>query len=46
MYRRRADAEVPLQISFGGRPSEHVRVSIDEGQVLSLFGRKVWLGGP
>ncbi len=39
--RRRADAEVPLQVSFGGRPSEHVRVSVDESQILSLLGRKV-----
>jgi hypothetical protein len=46
MNRRRADAEVPLQVSFGGRPPEHVRVSIDEGQVLPLLGRKAWRGGP
>ena len=46
MNGRRADAEVPLQVGFGGRPSEHVRVSIDEGQVLPLLGRKAWRGGP
>ena len=44
--RRRADAEVPLQVSFGGRPSEHVRVSVDESQILSLLGRKVWRSRP
>jgi hypothetical protein len=42
MNRRRAHAEVPLQVSFSGRPSEHVRVCIDEGQILPLLGRKVW----
>ena len=36
MNRRRAHAEVPLQVSFSGRPSEHVRVCIDEGQILPL----------
>ena len=36
MNRRRAHAEVPLQVSFSGRPSEHVRVCIDEGQILLL----------
>jgi hypothetical protein len=31
---------VPLQVSFGGRSSEHMRVSVDERQILPLFGRK------
>jgi hypothetical protein len=26
-----ADAEVPLKISFGGRPTEHALTGIDEG---------------
>ena len=33
----RADTEVPLQISFGGRPAEHARIDIDEGQILTLL---------
>ena len=40
--RRRADAEVPLQVSFGWGASEHARVSVDESQILPLFGRKAW----
>jgi hypothetical protein len=43
---RRADAEVPLQVGFGGRPPEHVRVSVDESQILPLLGRKVWRSRP
>ena len=35
--RGRADAEVALHVGFGGRASEHVRVGIDEGQVLALL---------
>lgn len=33
----RADTEVALHIGLGGWASEHVRVSVDEGQVLALF---------
>ena len=40
-----ADAEVPLQICFSGRPAEHARISIDEGQILTLLGRKGWTSG-
>ena len=36
MNRKRAHAEVPVQVSFSGRPSEHVRVCTDEGQILPL----------
>jgi hypothetical protein len=36
MNRRRAHAEVPLQVRFSGRPSEHVRVCMDEGQIPPL----------
>ena len=35
--RGRTDAEVALQIGFGGGPSEHVRVGIDEGQIVALL---------
>jgi hypothetical protein len=40
--RRRADAEVSLQVSFGGRPPKHMCVSVDESQILPLLGRKAW----
>ena len=37
-----ADAEVALHVGFGGRASEHVRIGVDEGQVLALlFGEAV-----
>ena len=38
--RGRADLKVALHIGLGGRASEHVRVGVDERQVLSLrFGK-------
>ena len=39
-----ADAEVSLQICFSGRPAEHARIGVDEGQILTLLGRKGWNG--
>ena len=45
MDRRRADAEVALHVGLGGRASEHVRVGVDEGQVLALlFGEALAAG--
>jgi hypothetical protein len=35
--RRRGDAEVALHVCFGRRAVEHVRVSVDEGQILTLL---------
>ena len=35
--RRRADPKVALHVGLGGRASEHVRVSVDESQVLALL---------
>jgi hypothetical protein len=35
--RRRADAEVALDVGFGGWSSEHVGVGMDEGQVMTLL---------
>ena len=35
--RRRADAEVALDVGFGGRASEHVGIGMDEGQVMTLL---------
>jgi hypothetical protein len=35
--RRRADAEVALDVGFGRWPSEHVGVGMDEGQVMTLL---------
>ena len=35
----RADAEMALHVGLGGWPPEHMRVGVDEGQVLALpFG--------
>jgi hypothetical protein len=40
--RGRTYLKVALQVGLGGRPPEHVRVGIDEGQVLALlFGEAV-----
>ena len=37
--RWRADLEVSLHVGFSGRAPEHVRIGVDEGQVLTLrFG--------
>jgi hypothetical protein len=35
--RRRTDLKVALHIGLGGRASEHVRVGVDESQVLALL---------
>ncbi len=40
-----ADAEVSLPVSFGGRPAEHARIGIGEGQILTLLGREAWHSG-
>jgi hypothetical protein len=37
---RWADAEVPLQIGFGGRSTEDAGIGMDEGEILALFGRE------
>ena len=34
--RWRADPKVALHVGFGGRASKHMRVGVDEGQVLAL----------
>jgi hypothetical protein len=35
--RRRADAEVALHVGFGWRPAEHVRIDVNESQILALL---------
>lgn len=35
--RGRADAEVALHVGLRGRTAEHVRIGVDEGQVVALF---------
>ena len=35
--RRRADAEMALDVGFGGWASEHVGVGMDEGEVTPLL---------
>ena len=42
MNRRRADTEVLLHVSFGGRPAVQPRVEVDKRQVLALLGREVF----
>jgi len=37
VHRGRADLKVALHVGLGGRASEHVRVGVDEGQVLTLL---------
>jgi hypothetical protein len=37
VYRGRADLKMTQQISFDRRPPEHVRIGIDEGQVLAPY---------
>lgn len=43
MDRRRADAEVALQVCFGGWTTEHLSISMNEGQVLALLLGETWL---
>jgi len=35
--RRRANSKVVLHVGLGGWASEHVRIGVDEGQVLALL---------
>jgi hypothetical protein len=35
--RGRGDLKVALHVGLGGRASEHVRVSVDESQILALL---------
>jgi len=37
MHRGRANLKVALHIGLGGRAPEHVRISVDESQVLALL---------
>lgn len=39
---RWADAEVTLQISFGGRAAEDAGIGMHEGEVLALLGGEAW----
>ena len=38
----RADAEVALQIGFGGRATEDAGIGMDEGEILALLGGEAW----
>ena len=45
MHRGWADLKVALHIGLGGRASEHVRIGVDESQVLALlFGEALRAG--
>ena len=41
--RRWADAEMTLYVGFGRSAPEHVRVRVDEGQVLALLVGECWV---
>ena len=42
---RWSDAEMPLYVGFGGRLAEHVRIDVNEGQVVALlFGEAMRAG--
>jgi len=45
MHRGRADLKVALHISLGGRASKHVRIGVDESQVLALLFGEAWRAG-
>ena len=38
--RGRGDAEVVLDLMFGGGPTMHAGVGVDEGEILALLGRE------
>jgi len=44
MDRGRADAEMALDVGFGGWAPKHVRIGVDEGQVLALLLGKALIG--
>ncbi len=46
MDRRRTDLEMALHVGFGGRAAKHVRIGVDEGQVLALLFGEALVGGP
>ena len=39
---RWADAEMALQIGFGGGAAEDAGIGVDEGEVLALLGGEAW----
>ena len=43
--RGRADLKVALHVGLGGRASEHVRIGVDEGEVLALLFGEVLSAG-
>ena len=45
MNRRSGDLEVSLEIGFGRGFAVDLRVVVNEGQVLALFGRKLRCNG-
>ena len=45
MDRGWADTEMALHVGFGRSAAEHVRVRVDEGQVLALLFGEAWFGG-
>ena len=43
--RRWADAEVALHVGFGRGAAEHVRIGVDEGEVLALLFGEALIAG-
>ena len=43
VHRGWADAEMTLHVGFGRSAPEHVRVRVDEGQILALFFGESWV---
>ena len=42
MNRGWTDAEMTLHVGFGGSAPEHVRIRVDEGQILALLVGEWW----
>jgi hypothetical protein len=42
LNRRWADLKILLHVGFGGRPAVQARVQVDERQILTLLGVKVF----
>ena len=40
-----ADPEVALHIGFGGSAPEHMRIGVDEGQILALLFGEAMIAG-
>ena len=46
MDRWRTDAKMALEVGLGGRAPEHLRIGVDEGQVVALLFGEAVVGRP